>query len=81
MVQSGEIETHTIGKRGIRVYLDSVVAFQEQRRIEPIPEIRARRRDIIRQRTASQKHAEESLRKAGILPPLGHAKGARRHDR
>lgn len=35
LVADGEIEAHGIGKRGVRVYLDSVQAYQERRFIVP----------------------------------------------
>lgn len=30
LIDSGELEGHGIGKRGVRVYLDSVTAYQER---------------------------------------------------
>lgn len=36
LISSGELETHGIGKRGVRVFLDSVRAYQD-RKLKPFP--------------------------------------------
>jgi excisionase family DNA binding protein len=67
MISAGELEAHSKGKRGVRVYLDSVVAYQEGRTL------RARRARVAtvpnRSTVSSAAHREamEGLRKSGIV--------------
>jgi hypothetical protein len=67
MLRRGEIEAHTIGKRGIRVFLDSVAAYQERKRQVPAPP----RREVHRLRkianSKAHREAMEELRKEGII--------------
>lgn len=69
LVDEGELEAHRIGKRGLRVYLESVRDWQERM-------ARARgpaggKRAIARSRTAAtgaaHRNAEAQLRREGIL--------------
>jgi len=67
LLQAGDIEGHRIGKRGLRVYVDSLRAYQERRPIEasaprrPAPAPRRPRHD------AGYREAMASLRAKGIL--------------
>jgi hypothetical protein len=70
MVARGELEAHRKGKRGIRIYLDSVADFQRRRELVPIrshsahcPNTRASR-PVNR---AAYRAAMASLRKDGIV--------------
>lgn len=71
MVREGELEAHRHGIRGIRVYWDSVAAFQARRAVPaPLPaqerqRIKAQRQAVSR---AAQAAADARLRAAGILP-------------
>lgn len=44
LVARGELQAHTKGKRGIRVYLDSVAAYQERQELTPMAPVAAARR-------------------------------------
>jgi excisionase family DNA binding protein len=68
LIDRGEIEAHGVGKRGIRVYLDSVRDYQDARAIPPKggkPKLKAQRSDVAR---AAHRGAEAALRKSGIIP-------------
>jgi excisionase family DNA binding protein len=71
MIQKGQLQAHGTGKRGIRVYLDSVTAYQEAR---PVAASRAEadRKRIRAQRSsvgrAAHADAIAQLQKSGILP-------------
>jgi excisionase family DNA binding protein len=72
LLDSGEIEGHRIGKRGVRVYLDSVAAYQarEARRARvtraPVPDAPPPPRLMPRASQAAHKAAVAALRAAGI---------------
>jgi excisionase family DNA binding protein len=68
LIDRGEIEAHGVGKRGIRVYLDSVRGYQDARAVPPKggkPKLKAQRSDVAR---AAHRGAEAALRKSGIIP-------------
>jgi hypothetical protein len=57
LVRDGQVEAHRNGKRGIRVYLDSVAAYQAAQQVNPTPcngrEIRAKRAQVSRTKAAA----------------------------
>lgn len=66
LIDRGELEAHGIGKRGVRVYLDSVGDYQARRRRrarKPL-EVRPKPRTAAR---SAHVAAEAELRKSGIL--------------
>lgn len=65
LVYAGHLEAHRFGKRGIRVYLDSLKAYKESRRLGRTPErpARAPARAVA---TPAYLEAVAHLRKAGI---------------
>jgi excisionase family DNA binding protein len=67
LIDRGELEAHGLGKRGVRVYLDSVIDYQAGRARKP-----KRAVDKPRQHRsathAAHLAAEAELRKAGIIP-------------
>jgi hypothetical protein len=67
MLRSGELEGHSKGVRGKRVYLDSVATYQESRAI--VPEVRGPAPTAKRITVSSAAHraAAASLRESGIL--------------
>jgi hypothetical protein len=70
LIAVGDLETHTIGKRGVRVYLDSVVAYQERqaaapRKQKPKQTLALKRRAVS---TAAHNEAVRNLRRVGVLP-------------
>jgi hypothetical protein len=71
LIDAGELEAHGIGKRGIRVYVDSIRTYQERYARRPKREpgkkiaiVRARRQSAA---TAHQRAMNE-LRREGIIP-------------
>lgn len=68
MVRQGELEAHRKGKRGIRVYEDSVAAYQASRNILPQAnngrKTTALRASVTR---AADAAADQALRDCGIL--------------
>lgn len=70
LVQSGELEGHGLGQRGVRVYLDSIRSYQERNRLgkhSPSPQDRQKASKIKPWRGHAQKEAEAYLRDAGVL--------------
>jgi len=68
MVADGTLEAHSYGIRGIRIYLDSVRAYQESRQIVPkAPKAKLRSARAAAAR-AVYSASEDALRKSGILP-------------
>ena len=70
LIGEGALEAHRIGKRGLRVYLDSVAAFQDARTRPatirtPCEKTRAARRSVA---TAAHRRAMASLRADGLVP-------------
>lgn len=68
MLRDGDLQGHGKGIRGIRVFLDSVAAYQESRTLEPKPRkarLKARRSAVSR---AAHARAEAALRDSGIIP-------------
>lgn len=68
LIDRGELQAHGIGKRGVRIYLDSVLAYQESRAItpkEPQRNIQAKRKTVAQIRRSASRAA---LRASGILP-------------
>lgn len=73
LVETGQLEAHGIGKRGLRIYLDSVAEYQARtaRKALGIPEAggrRAARQDRARTSGAAHKAAMDQLRRDGLLP-------------
>lgn len=70
LVDAGELEAHTIGKRGVRIYLDSVTDYQERQAREvhrprpPGPDEARPRRPAS---SAAHRAAIANLRAAGII--------------
>lgn len=70
LVDEGELEAHRIGKRGLRVYLESVAAYQARqarpatRKLEHRARVNAARRAVA---TSAHRFAMAELEKAGIL--------------
>lgn len=69
LIKDGELKTHCMGKRGVRIYLDSVADYQRRKAREAAmapekPTVR-RRRAVT---TAAHKQALAQLRAAGLLP-------------
>lgn len=59
LIDAGELETHGIGKRGIRIYLDSVADYQirEARKAPKSPAESEPSADSIRRRRLTVSHA------------------------
>lgn len=69
LVDQGELETHGKGVRGIRVFLDSVRAYQERQSKPLPPRARAlvhRPRSPAAASTAAFRHAMAGLRAKGL---------------
>ena len=66
LIDSGQLKAHGIGKRGVRVYLDSVADYQDQK---DRPAKRAVDKTMKPRPAARAAHlaAEGQLRKTGIL--------------
>jgi len=66
LVVIGALEAHRIGKRGWRIFLDSVAAYQEQKgwTAPPVREGAQKRRMFSRKEHSS---ALKALREAGVL--------------
>jgi hypothetical protein len=68
LVKAGDLEGHLIGKRGVRVYVDSIEAYQLSRPIggNPAPQAQPEPR---RKRRVSAAHREAItyLRRLGLL--------------
>ena len=70
MVARGELEAHRKGKRGIRIYLDSVADFQQRRQMVPVASYGVAPGPTKPQRQithAAHRAAMESLREDGIV--------------
>lgn len=67
LLDQGDLAGHGIGKRGIRVYLDSIRAYQEARTITA--KHLSRKEKSVRSAASRASHtvAEAALRKSGIL--------------
>lgn len=66
LVTSGALESHRIGKRGWRVFLDSVAAYQQQKEWTSPPA----RESVQKRRMFSRKqhsNALKALKEAGVL--------------
>ncbi len=72
LLDRGELQGFRHGIRGVRVYLDSVLAYQESRAIAPRKPRGAQPKRPPPQRTsasrAAQARAEAELRASGMLP-------------
>ncbi|MBN9568749.1 MAG: helix-turn-helix domain-containing protein [Alphaproteobacteria bacterium] len=72
LVQAGELEAHRIGRRGVRVYLDSVIAYQERRSrpTKPAPRQAGPAAGQARKAASSAalKAAMAELRAEGVIP-------------
>jgi excisionase family DNA binding protein len=67
MVASGSFETHQVGKRGIRIFLDSVAEYQAAKSKLATPRMD---NPQVRARAPRAAHATAlaALRESGILP-------------
>lgn len=70
LVRAGELEAHRVGLRGIRVYLDSVAAYQDARPVAPAraraPESPPPRRPRRAADIAAHEEALARLRALGV---------------
>jgi hypothetical protein len=66
LIDAGELETYTIGKRGVRVFLDSVAAYQQRKTksAKPIKGVPTRQQ-ISRASRAARNEAIAALNKWG----------------
>lgn len=66
-IMRGKIEAFRVGKRGIRIFLDSLLAYQQQRQI--VPKNDAAEPALSRRQRASSAHlaAMARLHKLGIV--------------
>lgn len=67
MIGRGELEAFTIGKRGVRVFLDSVAEYQRIQSREPRPVVAERRRLQKRRHSADHEAAMKNLRDLGLI--------------
>lgn len=74
MINRGELQAFTLGKRAIRVFLDSVAAYQDGQFIKSQPEVREERRRRRLANSAAHKAAVAGLQAAGILPLSGESR-------
>jgi hypothetical protein len=65
-VKAGALEAHRVGKRGLRIYLDSVTAYQESR-TEPVVRLREQNQQKRAITRKSYKDALATLRARGLL--------------
>ena len=67
LIGAGELEAHRVGKRGIRIYLDSVEEYQlKNSRIQNLREPASKRSRAVLHNIAHRKAVAE-LKKAGLL--------------
>ena len=66
-VDSGGLEAYRVGKRGIRIYIDSVRVYQESRNIAPTKKTILAKSARTRISTRAHRAAMEELRARGIL--------------
>lgn len=67
LVRDGTLEAHQIGKRGVRIYLDSVRAYQQRRPIIPAAPHAAPPAAPPPTRHAGHREAIAALRALGVL--------------
>jgi excisionase family DNA binding protein len=67
MIRRGDIQAFRLGKRGVRIFLDSIAAYQEGRFIQSQPKIREERQRKRIANTAAQRQAMAELRRLGII--------------
>lgn len=72
LVDEGELEAHGVGKRGLRIYLDSIQAYQERHQRPPRTALGAQpsKPAQVRRSASTRAHraAMAALRADGILP-------------
>ena len=66
LLKTGALEAHRVGKRGVRVFLDSVSRYQEAQS-HHVPQQRELARERRATRRASHVAALSTLRKRGLL--------------
>ena len=67
LVDKGELESHTIGKRGVRIYLDSVADYQDrQMRQIAKRETRSEKRERRQSTRAAARAAIAGLKAWGV---------------
>lgn len=66
LIRTGALEFHRIGKRGIRIFLDSVAAYQEAQTARPglRPEAASK---LLKRIRASRRSSLAELRTRGLL--------------
>lgn len=73
MVKAGDLEAHRQGKRGIRVFLDSVEAYQRDNPIIPSKSTENRRPPAFKAPSgatkAAHRHAAALLESLGLMRP------------
>ncbi len=69
LVAAGELEIHRIGRRGIRIYLDSVAAYQARtaQAIKPVGKASVGAPERRKASAAALKSAIAELRQAGVI--------------
>ena len=67
LITDGQLTAHTIGKRGVRVYVDSVTAYQERQARKSAPEVKKARADRRHATSAAQAAAMAELHSLGLL--------------
>lgn len=69
LVKSGDLEGHRVGKRGIRVYEDSVEAYRRRNHIGPnqVPQPETKRQQRRSGPTAAAREAMAHLRSLGVF--------------
>lgn len=71
MVEAGQLEAHRVGKRGIRIYLDSVEHWQETHPVTPRTTAVSTAPPVVQRMSpatrAAHRQAIASLRRAGLL--------------
>lgn len=66
LIRCGALEFHRVGKRGIRIYLDSVAAYQEAQTDHPGSRPKAPRK-LVKKVRASRRSSLAELRTRGLL--------------
>jgi len=69
LIEAGDLESHKIGKRGVRVFLDSVAAYQArqsrpEKKLPPKQRLAAKRRAVT---SAAHQNAMRDLRRLGVI--------------
>jgi excisionase family DNA binding protein len=68
LIDDGDIEAHRVGKRGVRVFLDSVSAYQTANIMKAAPVMARQKQQHSTATKTAHRAAEVALRKSGIIP-------------